>query len=316
MLQTATYTLEDLLRERREGAVRAIIRAVGYALHKGGNAEEVGRFWFQAARGSAESKRIVVSQGQARTAGFIGQHLLERSGWCDNIALVQENGSIIIESDSMLTDHEDVLGFHAVTRMDMEACMETVWRSWGRELGLEVTYTIGDDRDWMIVRAAGGGALPYLRVVVPEFTPETLAAHRRHALAAGIILSIGMAKRRGSEPEDLGLFFYNVWESSGHYAKLRDRFGFGNALAYAQSLAQSRQVLYESTTLEEDLDGYTISSPSWYTEIPQVMATYGIAPDDVYRYFAGGGIAACARLGLQYADQSDQVHHRVWIRSR
>lgn len=316
MQAIATYSLEELLRERREGAVRGLIRAIGYALTRGGNPEGVGRFLFESYRHSGEYRRLKEGRGAAPGAAFAARHLLDRWGWCDDVQIRHDGTAITVESNTMLTNHNDVLGFHGVTRLDVEACMETLWRLSGQELGLDVTYTIGGDRDWMLVRAIDGSQLSEGPIEEPRFTAESLAAHRRLVVASSVVCSIGFAKFRGDEPEDLGQFFYRVWEGSGHYDKLRERYGYGNALAYAQSLAQSRQVLYRDTSLVEDLDGYTVTSPGWGTEIPLVMGIFGVLPDDVYRYFTGGGVAACAKLGLQYADQSDDRHHRVWIRSR
>ncbi len=313
MLQAIVqYSVDELLRERREGAVRGLIRAIGYGLTRGATPEEVGRFLFESYRHSGEYRRL----RPVSAAAFASRHLLDRWGWCDDVSVRREAASIVVESATMLTNHDDVLGYHGVTRLDVEACMETLWRLSGQELGLDVTYTIGTDREWMVIRNTGGGALAGDPVTQPAFSPQSLAAHRRTAVASAVVCSIGFAKFRGDEPEDLGHFFYKVWEGSGHYDKLRDRNGYGNALAYAQSLAQSRQILYASTTMVEDLDGYTVTSPGWGTEIPQIMGTFGVLHDDVYRYFTGGGVAACAKLGLQYADQSDDRNHRVWIRSR
>lgn len=318
MLQTVPYTQEGLLKERRESAVRAMIRAVGYALTRGSSVESIGHFLFESYRHSGEFKRVLQYQGTSVAAAFATWHLRDRWGWCDDVDFRYEDGAMVVESASMLANQEMVMGFHGVTRSDMEACVDTLWRLSGRELGLDITYTVGDARDWLLIRSQEGAPVEVDlgQVDVPVFTKELLAAHRRFALATGIVCSIGYAKFSGDEPEDLGRFFYRVWEGSGHYDRLRERFGFGNALAYAQSVAQSRQVLYSSVTMIEDLDGFTIASPSWSTEIPHVMGTFGVLPDDVYRYFAGGGVAACARLGLQYTDRSDDRVHRVWIRSR
>lgn len=316
MLETTSYTREELLRERREGAVRAMIRAVGYSLARGGTAEAVGRFLFDSYAHSGEFKRMVLTWGEQNAAAFAARHMLDRWAYCNDVTVREDESGLAVESASMLQDHEAVLGFHGVTRMDMETCMETLWRLTGQECGLAVTYTIGDERDWMLIRAQGGGKLSLEPVDAPVFTPDALALQRRLALASGITYSIGFAKSVGAEPEDLGRFFYHVWEGSGHYDRLSDRWGFGNAPAYAQNIAQARQVLYASTTMVEDLDGFTITSPSWSTEIPHVMGIFGVLPDDIYRYFAGGGVAACAKLGLQYADASDDRVHRVWIRSR
>lgn len=316
MLAIAPCSLEELLRERREGAVRGLIRAIGYAHTRGGSPEGVGRFLFESYRHSGEFRLLKQGNVSENAAAFAARHLLERWGWCDDVMVRQEQGAITVESATMLTNHDDVLGYHGVTRLDVEACMETLWRLSGQELGLEVTYTIGADKDWMLVRAPNGAALGSQPIDEPRFTPDSLGLHRRFALATAVVCSIGFAKFRGDEPEDLGMFFYRVWEGSGHYDKLRERYGYGNALSYAQSIAQSRQALYNHTVMLEDLDGYTVTSPGWGTEIPQVMGIFGVLPDDVHRYFTGGGLAACAKLGLQYADQSDDRHHRVWIRSR
>ncbi|HYF92150.1 MAG TPA: hypothetical protein VD969_07870 [Symbiobacteriaceae bacterium] len=315
MLETVPYSLEELIRERREGAVRAIIRAVGYALAKGRTAEDVGRFLFDSYRLSGEFQRRLKSHGPGNVGAFATWHLLARWGWCEEVGARVEADTLRIESVSMLQGQADVLGFHGVARMDMEACMETFWRLAGRELGLMVTYTIGDEKDWTVVRLPGGQALSD-SVEVPVFTPEGLAVHRRIALATGIVSSIGYAKYAGDEPEEFGHFFYEVWEKSGHYDRLKEKWGYGNAVAYGQNMARSRQLLYMRTDVSEDLDGFSIASPSWATEIPQIMGTFGCLPDDVYRYYEGGGIPACHRLGLQYSDQSDDRMHRVWIRSR
>jgi hypothetical protein len=316
MLQVVEYTLGELLRERREGAVRAIIRAIGYALARGRKPEDVGQFLFDSYRLAGEFRHQLATDGEHNGTAFAGRHMLTRAGWSDDLQVRVDKGGYVVESASMLRDHDAVLGFHGVTRLDFEACMETYWSLSGHEMGLEVTYTIGDEKDWAVIRAPGGGGLPLPAADVPQFSPESLAAHRRIALASGITFSIGFAKMNGDEPEDLGHFFYKVWEHSGHYDRLRDRWGYGNALAYAQNLIQSRQVLYTKTELSEDLDGYTISSPSWATEIPMIMGTFGCLPDDVYRYYEGGGIPACAKLGLQYADRSNDRIHGVWVRSR
>lgn len=316
MLQVIEYNLGELLRERREGAVRAIIRAVGYALARGRRPEDVGRFFFESYRLAGEFRQRLAADGAGNVDAFATRHMLTRWGWCDDIQVRSGQGGYIVESASMLRNHEAVLGFHGVTRLDVESCMETYWSLSGQEMGLEVTYTIGDDRDWCVIRAPGGGAGGSAPPEVPQFSAEGLATHRRITLASGITFSIGFAKTSGDEPEDLGHFFYKVWEHSGHYNRLRERWGYGNALAYAQNLLQSRQILYTKSELLEDLDGYTIASPSWATEIPMIMGTFGCLPDDVYRYYEGGGIPACAKLGLQYADRSDDRIHRVWIRSR
>lgn len=313
MSGAVTYTREELLRERREGAVRAVIRAVGYALTRGRSAEDMGRFLFESYRNSGAFRRLAQVEGGTRAVAFTAWHLEWRQGWCDQVQPVQNERGYVVESVSMLENHDEVLGFHAVTRMDMEACMETFWRLSGQALGLEVTYTIGDERDWMLVRTAEPAEK---EVHPPLMTEEDVLEHRRLAVATGIISSLGFAKQYGHQPDDLGRFFASVWDRSGHYDRLRDGWGFGNAHAYAQSLANGRQILYSSTTLEEDLDGYLVTSPSWATEIPQVMTIFRVVPQDTYQYFEGGGVTACARLGLQYADQSDERFHRVWIRSR
>lgn len=316
MLDTVPYTLEELIRERREGAVRAIVRAVGYALARGRTAEDVGRFLFDSYRLSGEFQRRLKVHGSGNVRAFAGWHLMSRWGWCEEVGVRSESDTLRIESGSVLQGQADVMGFHGVTRLDMEACMESFWRLSGRELGLDVTYTIGDAHDWAVLRQTGGSGAGPDEIETPVFTPEDLAAHRRIALATGITSSIGYAKYVGEEPEAFGHFFYSVWEKSGHYDRLREQWGYGNALAYAQNMARGRQLLYKRTDMSEDLDGYSISSPSWATEIPQIMGTFGCLPDDVYRYYEGGGVPACHRLGLQYADQSDDRIHRVWIRSR
>jgi hypothetical protein len=314
MLETVAYSQEELLRERRESAVRAIVRGVGYGLAQGRPAEQMGRFLFDSYRLSGEFQRRLKAHGTGNAAAFAAWHLMNRWGWCEDVKVQAEGGALVVESASMLQAQEDVMGFHGVTRLDMEACLETFWRLSGKELGLEVTYTVGDDRDWAVMRAPGAADLEL--VEVPDFTLDSLSTHRRVALATGITASIGFAKYCGDEPEEFGHFFYKVWEQSGHYDRLRERWGYGNDRAYAQDMARGRQLLYASTELTEDLDGYSITSPSWATEIPQIMGTFGCLPDDVYRYYEGGGVPACLRLGLQYADQSDDRVHRVWIRSR
>jgi len=314
MLDTVPYTQEELIRERREGAVRAIVRAVGYALARGRTAEDVGRFLFDAYRLRVEFQRRLKVNGSGNVRALAGWHLMSRWGWCEDVTVRSDAATLRVESGSMLQGQADVMGFHGVARLDMEACMESFWRLSGRELGLDVTYTIGDEQDWAIIRLTGGSGESI--VEVPSFSAEDLAAHRRIALATGITSSIGYAKYVGEEPEEFGHFFYEVWEKSGHYDRLREQWGYGNALAYAQNMARGRQLLYKRTDMTEDLDGYAITSPSWATEIPQIMGTFGCLPDDVYRYYLGGGVPACHRLGLQYADQSDDRIHRVWIRSR
>ncbi len=308
-----TLTTEELLRERREGAVRAVVRVVGYALMRERTAEDVGRYLFEAYRNSGQYRRLAQVEGVTRAAAFTSWHMQWRHGWCDQVTSITDKRGYGVESVSMLDNHDEVLGFHGVTRMDMEACLETFWRLSGHALGLEVTYTIGAEKDWLLVRTSESAE----KDVHPPFMgDEELLEHRRYAVATGIISSIGFAKQHGDQPEDLGRFFFSVWDRSGHYDRLREGWGFGNALAYAQNLAGARQILYASTTLTEDLDGYTVTSPGWGTEIPEVMAIFRVQPHDVYRYFGGGGVAACNRLGLQYADQSDDRFHRIWIRSR
>lgn len=315
-METVPYTLDELLRERREGAVRAIVRAVGYGLARGRRAEDVGTFLFDSYRLSGEFQRRLKAHGSGNALAFLSWHALGRWGWCEDVTVRAEQDSLVVESGSMLMDHAEVLGFHGVTRLDMEACMETFWRLAGQELGLKVTYTVGDDRDWAVIRLPEGADPVPDQPEVPVFTRESLLAHRRVALATGIVFSIGFAKSCGDEPEEFGHFFYKVWEQSGHYDRLRDQWGYGNAIAYAQNMARGRQLLYVRTDMTEDLDGFSITSPSWATEIPQIMGTFGCLPDDVYRYYIGGGVPACHRLGLQYADQSDDRVHRVWIRAR
>jgi hypothetical protein len=316
MLGTVPYALEELLKERREGAVRALVRAVGYALAHDGCAEDVGRFLFDSYRLSGEFKRRMRNDGEHNALAFARRHQLERWGICDEVRVWTEPGAYVVESASMLAEHEEVLRFHDATPADMEACMETFWRLAGESLGLDITFTINDANDRTVIRVPGVYTLPDLLDDEPMFTDEALAAARRIALATGITASIGFAKQNGDEPEDLGRFFYQVWEKSGHYDRHRDRHGAGNVLAYVQSLVKARQVLYTTTEVAEDLDGYLISSPSWATEIPQVLGTFGVLPDDIYRYYQGGGVAACIRIGLQYADRSEDRIHRVWVRSR
>jgi hypothetical protein len=316
LLATVPYTREELLRERREGAVRSIVRAVGYALAQGRSAEDVGRFLYDSYRLGGEFQRRLKAHGEQNVPAFAAWHLLARWGWTDDVTVRGDKGALVVESTSMLQDHSEVMGFHGVARLDMESCMETFWRLSGSELGLDVTYTVGDERDWALIRPKSGVALLLSDIEVPVFSPDELAKHRRGALATGIVSSIGYAKHCGDEPEVFGHFFYKVWEQSGHYDRLREKYGYGNALAYAQNMARGRQLLYTSTELAEDLDGFSITSPSWATEIPQTMGMFFCLPDDVYRYYQGGGVPACIRLGLQYADQSDHRIHRVWIRSR
>ncbi|MFZ5817606.1 MAG: hypothetical protein ACOY93_20290 [Bacillota bacterium] len=282
-------------------------------MNRGRSAEDVGRFLFESYRNSGAYGRLAQVEGLTRAAAFTAWHLEWRQGWCDGVRAERNSRGYGVESISMLQNHDEVLGFHGVTRMDMEACLETFWRLSGQALGLEVTYTVGEEQDWLLVRT---GEPAVKEIHPPQLSDDELLEHRRFAVATGIIASIGFARRYGDQAEDLGRFFFTVWDRSGHYERLREGWGFGNALAYAQSLAHGRQILYSSTRLEEDLDGYAVTSPSWATEIPQVMTIFRIQPQDVYRYFEGGGVAACARLGLQYADQSDERFHRVWIRSR
>lgn len=315
MLETVVFTQDELLRERREGAVRALVRAVGYAILTGAAPESVGRFLFESYRHSGEYKRMLRSWGPQNGPAFAAWHMQHRWGLCDQVSLKPDSSSYTIESSSMLSEHEKVMGFHGVSRLDIEACMETFWRLSAQELGLEATYTIYGERDWLVIRTPAGSA-DVDAVAQPEFSGEALAEHRRIALASGVISSIGFARSQGDEPEDLGRFFYKVWDASGYYDRICAEWGYGNALAYAQSLARARQTLYTQTVLVEDLDGYTIASPSWSTELPKVMGMFGVMADDVHRYFAGGGIPACAKLGLQYADRSDDRTHSVWIRSR
>lgn len=310
------YTLDELLRERREGAVRAIVRAVGYALARGFRAEDVGHFMYDSYRLAGHFQHLGAQSKESPWSSFVDWHLRVRKAWCDQVTVSPQPEALQVESRSMLLEHEAVLGFHGVTRMDMEACMETFWRLSGRAMGFDVTYTIGDESDWAILRAPGGAPASTIPTAELSPTPDALAAERRIGLAAAITFSIGYAKHVGDEPEEFGRFFYRVWDVAGHYDRLREQGGYGNALAYAQSLARSRQTLYVATELTEDLDGYRISSPSWASEIPQIMGRFGCLPDDVYRYYAGGGVPACMKLGLQYADQSDDRNHCVWIRSR
>lgn len=316
MQSTLPYTRDELLCERRESAVRAIIRAVGYALARGRAAEDLGRFLFDSYRLSGEFQRRLRAHGLHNAGAFATWHMLLRWGWCEDVTVRAEKGALVVESGSMFRDQANVAGFHGVTRLDFEGCMEAFWRLAGEELGLAVTYTVGDDSDWAMLRPLDGAPVDLELVEAPAFDPDSLAAHRRIALATGITASIGYAKYCGDEPEEFGHFFYKVWEQSGHYDRLREEWGYGNALAYAQNMARGRQALYMRTDLAEDLDGYSITSPSWATEIPQIMGTFGCLPDDVYRYYLGGGVPACHRLGLQYADQSDDRIHRVWIRAR
>jgi hypothetical protein len=315
VLDTATYTLEELLVERRESAVRALVRAVGYATQRGRKAEDVGRFLYDSYRESPEYQRRQ-QRWSGAAAGFAALHLELRWGWCDRVSVRSEDRGLVVESDSILKGQGPVLGFHGVARSDIEVCLEAFWRLLGRDLGLEVTYTIGEERDWAVIRPAGTGLFDPAEVAAPAFNREALAAHRRMQVATWITASVGFAKYCGDEPEELGQFFFRVWDGSGHYERLQARWGYGNALAYAQSIARGRQVLYRETELAEDLDGYLITSPSWATEIPQTLSAFCVLPDDIHRFYAGGGVPACARLGLQYADRSNDRLHRIWIRAR
>lgn len=314
--KTVAYSREELLRERREGAVRAIIRGVGYALARGYAAEDFGRFLHDSDLLAGIHQRQVTAHGQENAPAFAAWHMAHRWGCCGAVTVRAELGGLVVESESLLEGQEEVLGYHGVTPADIEACLETYWRLSGEPQGLLVSYTLGENQDWALIRPQSGPAVDLDAVEAPRMAPDQLAAHRRIALATGITCAIGFAKSIRDEPEELGHFFYQVWEHSGHYERLGHRLGFGNALAYAQTIAQSRQILYRATELTEDLDGYTIASPSWASEIPQVLGRYGCLPEDIYRYYLGGGLAACSRLGLQYADQSDDRVHRVWIRAR
>lgn len=315
MLETMQYTREQLLRERREGAVRALIRALGYAWDAGRAPQDLAQFIVDSYTESGEFERRLQADGHGNLAAQLHRHLLTRFGWCDGVTVKPIEGGYMVESDSILTGQESVLSAHGVARLDVEACMELVGQLTGQVLGFEFSYTVGDEKDWAMIRAPGSHAVPD-EPEVAWLDEEALVNHRRLGVASGIVMSIGFARICGAEPEELGHYFYKVWDNSGHYEKLREKWGYGNALAYALSLAQARQVLYCNTNMVEDLDGYTIASPGWGTEIPQVMGTFGVLLDDVYRYFEGGGIPACGRLGLQYADRSDDRTHRVWLRAR
>jgi hypothetical protein len=313
MLQTSPHTTAELLQERREGAVRALIRTIGYALAKGIPAETVGRFLFDSYALSGTFARFGTPGSPEAAAAFLTWQHRIRISWCDDVRYEPVDGGYQGISGTLLSGQGSVLGFHGVSRLDMEACLETLWRLAGEALSLSVTYTIGEEQDWLILRApAGVGSFE------PEqpTTPERLAELRRHGLATGLIAGIGFAKQIGDEPEDLGLFFYKVWEGSGHYDRLVSQWGRGNALAYAQNMARGRQLLYLATELKEDLDGYLITSPGWGREMPGTLGCFGVTHDDVTRYYEAGGVAACAKIGLQYADRSDDHFHRVWIRSR
>lgn len=313
MLETAHFTPVELLRERREGAVRALIRTLGFALAKGLEPEAVGRFLFDSYSLSGAFERM----GAPGSAEAVGAFLLWqegiRRGWCDALGRVPHPGSLELHSDSILTGQGAVLGFHGVSRLAFEACLETFWRLAGQALGLGATYTIGEEQDWLILRHPDV-ALDWEPPTAPA--PERIAELRRHGLATGLIAGIGFAKQIGEEPEDLGLFFYKVWDGSGHYDRLLSKWGWGNAGGYVQNMARGRQLLYMATEVREDLDGFLITSPGWGREMPSTLALYGVTHDDVTRYYEGGGIPACAKLGLQYADRSDDHFHRVWIRSR
>ncbi|MGE5676205.1 MAG: hypothetical protein ACM3XM_20380 [Mycobacterium leprae] len=310
------FSIEELLRERREGSVRALIRVIGYALARGQKADEVGRFLFDSYRLAGEFEQQKQCNEADRVHAFMAWHMRLRWGWCDDVRIAADQGAYVLESASALNGQAQVLGFHGISRLDVENCLEQFWQNAAAAVGLEATYTIGEDRDWTVIRTPAGAALALDRPEFPMFTPQSLAEHRRLQLATWISASVGFAKHCGDESEDFGHYFYTVWDRSGHYDRLRNRWGYGNALAYAQSLVLSRQVLYRATELGEDLDGYTVSSPSWATEIPHALGTFGTLPDDIYRYYEGGGVPACAKLGLQYADQSDDRTHRVWVRAR
>lgn len=313
MLGTVPYSLTELLQERREGAVRALIRTLGFALAKGVGPEAVGRFLFDSHALSGTFARMGAPGSPEAIKAFQRWQEQIRWGWCEELQVHQREGGLDFVSRSVLVGQGSVLGFHGVSRLDVEACLETFWRFSGEALGLGVTYTIGEEQDWLILRAPGGLAVSgYLSEVVPE----RLAELRRQALATGLIAGIGFAKQTGDEPEDLGLFFYKVWDGSGHYDRLLNQWGWGNAIGYVQNMARGRQLLYLATEVREDLDGYLITSPGWGREMPSTLALYAVTHDDVTRYYEGGGIPACAKLGLQYADRSDDQFHRVWIRSR
>lgn len=313
MLETVPYSLTELLQERREGAVRALIRTLGFALAKGGGPEQVGRFLFESHALSGTFARMGAPSSAEAASAFIAWQEQIRWGWSEELQAQERAGSVELVSQSVLSGQGSVLGFHGVSRLDVEACLETFWRLSGEALGLGVTYTIGEEQDWLILRAPSGlaeGRRP------SNPTPERLAELRRHALATGLIAGIGFAKQTGDEPEDLGLFFYKVWDGSGHYDRLLNQWGWGNAVGYAQNMARGRQLLYLATEVREDLDGFLITSPGWGREMPSTLALYAVTHDEVTRYYEGGGIPACAKLGLQYADRSDDHFHRVWIRSR
>jgi hypothetical protein len=291
-----------------------LIRVIGYAIDTGRTPHDVGRFIFESYRDIGEFERRLKEDGAGNALAHLRRHLETRLGWCDEIEVRPAEGGFMIESASMLHNQEAVLAWHGVTRLDVETCLETVWHLSGTMLGVEFSYTIGDEKDWAMIRVPGGATPP----PPPPFSmdEQELLQHRRLAVASGITLSIGYAKANGAEPEELGRYFFGVWNKAGYYGSLKERWGYGNAYAYTQSIVQSRQVLYLNTAMVEDLDGYTVSSPGWGTEIPQAMALFGVLPDDVYRYFEGGGIPACAVLGLQYQDRSDDRTHRVWVRAR
>jgi hypothetical protein len=312
MLETVPYTLTELLQERREGAVRALIRTLGFALAKGVGPEVVGRFLFESYALSGSFARMGAPGSPQAAEAFLRWQERIRWGWCEEQHWVAREGGAEVVSSSLLAGQGAVLGFHGVSRLDVEACLETFWRLAGEALGLGVTYTIGEEQDWLILRAPHGPVAGDPLAL----TPERLVELRRHALAAGLIAGIGFAKQIGDEPEDLGLFFYKVWEGSGHYDRLLHEWGWGNAVGYVRNLAKGRQLLYMATEVREDLDGFLITSPGWGREMPSTLALYAVTHDDVTRYYEGGGIPACAKLGLQYADRSDDHFHRVWIRSR
>lgn len=315
MDQTVPYALSELLQERREGAVRALIRTLGFAGAKGIAPEAVGRFLFDSHALSGAFARMGAPGSAEAAAAFLAWHQTIRLGWCDTLQFKGREGGAEFVSQSLLAGQSSVLGFHGVSRLDMEACLEAFWRLAGEALGFSVTYTIGEEQDWLLLRAPAGVALPP-QSESPDPPPDRLAELRRQALATWLIAGIGFAKQIGDEPEDLGLFFYKVWDGSGHYDRLLAQWGWGNDFAYAQNMARGRQLLYLATELREDLDGYLITSPGWGREIPSTLALFGATHDDVTRYYEGGGIPACAKLGLQYADRSDDHFHRVWIRAR
>lgn len=313
MLETVPFSLTELLQERREGAVRALIRTLGFALAKGLGPEAVGRFLFDSHALSGTFARMGAPGSPEAVSAFLAWQERIRWGWCDELQVSGRGGSVELLSQSLLVGQGSVLGFHGVSRLDVEACLETFWRLSGEALGLGITYTIGEEQDWLILRAPHGIAGAGSHVAL---SPDRLAELRRHALATGLIAGIGFAKQIGDEPEDLGLFFYKVWDSSGHYDRLMHQWGWGNAVGYAQNMARGRQLLYLATEVREDLDGFLITSPGWGREMPSTLALFAVTHDDVTRYYEGGGIPACAKLGLQYADRSDDHFHRVWIRSR